>query len=274
MLLAGACTRPGSETAPQRFGSQLSGPGVQVLDRRLVLTLPPGEVAPTTISSYVAELGVKVSVVPGELDTLTEVGQADVALIDDVTLAQLIAAKLVEPIDRSLVANRKLLLPPFDSPSYDKGGAPQRAQGLRRLPVSPSRRSPGRRPAGDLAAVLRPRLHPARPRRRAARPRRRDRRRPHRSGPRLELVVELRHRRRRSTPAPAATGSLVIAGSMAAHAAGRRRSSPRSVTGRGLPRAAPRRAASSSPPRARSPASALLLHPARTHPTRSRPTRG
>ena len=122
MLLAGACTRPGSETAPQRFGARLSGPNVQVLDRRLLLTLPPGEVAPTTISSYVSDLGVKVSVIPGELNTLTDVGRADVTLIDDVTLAQLISAKLVEPIDRNLVANRKLLLPPFDSPSYDKGG--------------------------------------------------------------------------------------------------------------------------------------------------------
>jgi spermidine/putrescine transport system substrate-binding protein len=122
MLLAGACTRPGSETAPQRFGSRLSGPNVQVLDRRLVLALPPGQVAPTTISSYVDELGVKVTVVPGRLDMLTDVGRADVSLADDNTLAQLISATLVEPIDRSLVSNRKLLLPPFDNPSYDHGG--------------------------------------------------------------------------------------------------------------------------------------------------------
>lgn len=121
-LLAGGCTRPGSETAPQRFGSRLSGPNVQVLDRRLVLTLAPGQVAPTTISSFVDELGVKVTVVPGRVDTLSEVGRADVALIDDVTLAQLIQAKLVEPIDRNLVSNAKLLLPPFDNPSYDHGG--------------------------------------------------------------------------------------------------------------------------------------------------------
>lgn len=122
MLLAGACTRPGSETAPQRFGSRPSGPNVQVLDRRLVLALPPGDVAPTTISSYVDELGVKVTVVPGRLDTLTDVGRVDVSLTDDITLAQLVSAKLVEPIDRSLVSNSKLLVPPFDNPSYDHGG--------------------------------------------------------------------------------------------------------------------------------------------------------
>ncbi len=122
MLLAGACTRPGSETAPQRFGSRLSGPNVQVLDRRLVLALPPGDVAPTTISSFTSELGVKVTVVPGRLDTVTDVGRSDVALIDDVTLAGLIQANLVEKIDRSLVSNAKLLLPPFDNPSYDHGG--------------------------------------------------------------------------------------------------------------------------------------------------------
>jgi spermidine/putrescine transport system substrate-binding protein len=121
MLLAGACTRPGSETAPQRFGSRLAG-HVQVLDRRLVLALPPGDVAPTTISSFTSELGVKVTVVPRRLDTVTDVGQTDVALIDDVTLAGLIQANLVEKIDRGLVSNAKLLLPPFDNPSYDRGG--------------------------------------------------------------------------------------------------------------------------------------------------------
>ena len=97
---------------------------------------------------------------PASSTRLTDVGQADVALIDDVTLAQLIAAKLVEPIDRSLVANRKLLLPPFDSPSYDQRRPPQRAQGLRhcrlrRLDVRRRRRR--RRPGCgffDLAATL------------------------------------------------------------------------------------------------------------------------
>jgi spermidine/putrescine transport system substrate-binding protein len=121
MLLAGACTRPGSSSAPQRFGTGLSGPNVQVLDRRIMLTIPPGSVAPSTISSFVDGLGVKVTVVDGDLDSLTDVGQADVTLTDDVTLTTLIAQKLVEPLDRSLVANTSLLLAPFDSPPYDKG---------------------------------------------------------------------------------------------------------------------------------------------------------
>lgn len=121
MLLAGACTRPGSSSAPQRFGTGLSAPNVQVLDRRVMLTIPPGSVAPTTISSFTDTLGVKVTVVQGDLTQLTDVGQADVALTDDVTLATLIAQKLVEPLDRSLVANTKLLVTPFDSPPYDRG---------------------------------------------------------------------------------------------------------------------------------------------------------
>jgi spermidine/putrescine-binding protein len=121
MLLAGACTRPGSSSAPQQFGTGLSGPNVQVLDSRVVLTLPPGTVDPATISSFASEFHVKVSLVTGQLDQLTNVGQADIALTDDITLLTLIAQKFVEPLDRSLVANSKLLLPPFDSPAYDHG---------------------------------------------------------------------------------------------------------------------------------------------------------
>src|SRR5438477_390449 len=105
---------PGGQMLEDIILTALAAGRVRQADRRPVLTLPPDEVAPTTISSYVAELGVRVSVVSGELNTLTDVGQADVALIDDVTLGQLISAKLVETIDRNLVSNRKLLLPPFD----------------------------------------------------------------------------------------------------------------------------------------------------------------
>jgi spermidine/putrescine transport system substrate-binding protein len=121
MLLASACTRPGSSSAPQSFGRRLSGPNVQVLDRRLVLTLPEDAVDPATVSSFAAEFGVKTRVVRGHLTELTDVGEADIALVDDTTLAALIARKLVEPIDRSLVENRRLLLPPFDNPPYDRG---------------------------------------------------------------------------------------------------------------------------------------------------------
>jgi spermidine/putrescine transport system substrate-binding protein len=121
MLLASACTRPGSSSAPQRFGTRLSGPNVQVLDRRLVLALPNGAVDPRTLSSFVANFGVHTRVIDGHLNSLTDVGQADIALVDDTTLASLVSRKLVEPIDRNLVANRKLLLPPFDNPPYDHG---------------------------------------------------------------------------------------------------------------------------------------------------------
>ncbi len=121
MLLASACTRPGSSSAPQRFGTRLSGPNVQVLDRHLVLALPKDAVDPATVSSFAADFGVRTRVVQGRLNDLTDVGEADVALVDDATLASLVSRKLVEPIDRSLVANRKLLLPPFDNPPYDRG---------------------------------------------------------------------------------------------------------------------------------------------------------
>src|SRR5690349_9325461 len=112
LMFASACTRPGSSSAPQRFGTGLSAPNVQVLDRQIMLTVPPGAVDPATISSFKDALGVKVTVVDGALDALTDVGQADVTLTDDVMLTALIAQKLVEPLDRSLVANTKLLLPP------------------------------------------------------------------------------------------------------------------------------------------------------------------
>ena len=121
MLLASACTRPGSSSAPQSFGTRLSGPNVQVLDRHVVLALPNDAVDPATVSSFVTDFGVRARVVQGHLTDLTDVGQADVALVDDETLASLVSQKLVEPIDRSLVGNRKLLLSPFDSPPYDHG---------------------------------------------------------------------------------------------------------------------------------------------------------
>jgi spermidine/putrescine-binding protein len=69
----------------------------------------------------VADFGVQTRVVPSHLTGLTDVGRADIALVDDTTLASLISRKLVEPIDRNLVQNRKLLLAPFDSPPYDRG---------------------------------------------------------------------------------------------------------------------------------------------------------
>jgi spermidine/putrescine transport system substrate-binding protein len=121
MLLASACTRPGSSSSPQRFGRRLSGPNVQVLDRHLVLALPDRTVDPATVSSFVDDFGVKTRVVRGNLTDLTDVGATDVALVDDTTLASLVSRKLVEPIDRNLVANRKLLVAPFDNPPYDHG---------------------------------------------------------------------------------------------------------------------------------------------------------
>jgi spermidine/putrescine-binding protein len=122
VMLAAACTRPGNSSAPQRFGTRAAGANVQVLDPRLVLALPAGAVAPATVSSFSHDLGVGVKVVASPRGELTGVGDTDVALTDDVSLARLIAAKQVESIDRSLVANRKLLAPPFDDPSYDPSG--------------------------------------------------------------------------------------------------------------------------------------------------------
>jgi spermidine/putrescine-binding protein len=121
VLLTSACARPGSSSAPQRFGRRLSGPNVQVLDRHLVLALPDNTVDPATVSSFVQDFGVKTRVVRGHLTDLTDVGAADVALVDDTTLASLVSRKLVESIDRNLVENRKLLLAPFDNPPYDHG---------------------------------------------------------------------------------------------------------------------------------------------------------
>ena len=50
-------------------------------------------------------------------------GSVDVVLVDQETLAGLIDEKRVEPLDRTLITNRKLVEPPFDDPPFDSGSA-------------------------------------------------------------------------------------------------------------------------------------------------------
>src|SRR5207248_9546448 len=52
-----------------------------------------------------------------------EQGKVDVALVDRDTLTYLIGQGLVEPIDRTLVPNLRLVSAPFSNPPYDPGSA-------------------------------------------------------------------------------------------------------------------------------------------------------
>ena len=81
---------------------------------------------------------------------------ADVALVDQETLAGLIDQKRVEPLDRTLIANRKLIEPPFDDPPFDPGERAQRAQGLhgRRLRAGRPGRAPPRPRRGPTSSTL------------------------------------------------------------------------------------------------------------------------
>ena len=103
MLLAGACSRPGSNSASQQFSVAAAGPNVRArsaaraLDSRRRRRALDDLVVPH-------EVGVKVTVVPGRAGTLIDVGMTDVALTDDVSLSRLIPANLVESLDRSLVS--------------------------------------------------------------------------------------------------------------------------------------------------------------------------
>jgi len=119
LVLAG-CTRPGSSAAPQTFASR--GRNAQVPDPELLLGVPPRSVATATVPDFTKRFRVKVTMIapPG---AEFAPGSVDVLLLDQQALTALIDAKRVEPLDRTLLANRKLLEPPFDDPPFDSGGA-------------------------------------------------------------------------------------------------------------------------------------------------------
>ncbi len=119
LVLAG-CTRPGSSAAPQTFASR--GPNAQVPDPELLLGVPPRSMATATVPDFTKRFRVKVTMIAPPGPDFAP-GSVDVLLLDQEALAALVDAKRVEPLDRTLIANRKLLEPPFDDPPFDSGGA-------------------------------------------------------------------------------------------------------------------------------------------------------
>ena len=120
LVLAG-CSRPGSSAAPQTFASR--GPNAQVPDPELLLAVPPKSMAPSSVPDFTKRFKVKVAMVAPQPPAEVAPGAADVILVDSETLTELIAQQQVEALDRTLIANRSLLVPPFDDPAFDSGGA-------------------------------------------------------------------------------------------------------------------------------------------------------
>jgi spermidine/putrescine-binding protein len=120
LVLAG-CTRPGSSAAPQTFANR--GPNAQVPDPDLLLGVPPRSMAATSVPAFIKRFKVDVTMVAPRPVADFAQGAVDVVLVDQDTLAGLIAQERVEALDRTLIANRKLLEPPFDDLPFDSGGA-------------------------------------------------------------------------------------------------------------------------------------------------------
>src|SRR5207248_1046165 len=83
----------------------------QALDPRLRLSLPRDAIDPITVRQFEAETQVAVTIEPQTSESRLlldlaagEQGKLDVALVDAPTLGYLIQQRLVEPIDRTLVA--------------------------------------------------------------------------------------------------------------------------------------------------------------------------
>jgi spermidine/putrescine transport system substrate-binding protein len=79
--------------------------------------------ASSSVPAFTKRFNVKVTMVPPRVGAEFASGGADVVLVDQETLSGLVDQKLVEGLDRTLIANRKLIEPPFDDPPFDPGGA-------------------------------------------------------------------------------------------------------------------------------------------------------
>jgi spermidine/putrescine-binding protein len=120
LALAG-CTRPGSSAEPQTFAAR--GPNAQVPDPDLLLAVPRRSIAASSVPEFAKRFKVKVTMLPPPPGVDVAPGSADVILVDQATLVALIAEKRVESLDRTLIANSKLIDAPFDDPPFDSGGA-------------------------------------------------------------------------------------------------------------------------------------------------------
>jgi spermidine/putrescine-binding protein len=129
-VAAGCSIKPGSDSGSQVVPAEQVPKKAQVLDPALQLSLPARAVAPSTITQFASTNSVQVSVAgqTTQEELLLALsaggpGGIDIALVDGVSLDYLIAEKLVEPIDHSLVPNLRLVSSPFSDPPYDSGSA-------------------------------------------------------------------------------------------------------------------------------------------------------
>ncbi len=112
----------------ETFSSTFVTPRNQTLEQHLVIAASPDEIAGSTIEGFQATTGVEVAVqqMGGGDDLLLRLaagayGQIDLAIVDAKTLAYMVDAAQVEPLDRKLLPNRRQLQPPFDDSPFDPG---------------------------------------------------------------------------------------------------------------------------------------------------------
>jgi spermidine/putrescine-binding protein len=120
-LVLTGCAQLGSSAGPQTFAA--SGKNAQVPDPELLLGVPPHSMADGSVPAFTQRFKVRVTMVPPQPVADLTPGAVDVVLVNQDTLAALIEEERVEPLDRTLIANRKLIEPPFDDPPFDSGGA-------------------------------------------------------------------------------------------------------------------------------------------------------
>jgi spermidine/putrescine-binding protein len=120
-LVLTGCAQLGSSAAPQTFAAR--GPNAQVPDPELLLGVPARSIAASSVPAFTQRFKVKVTMVPPQPVASLAPGAVDVVLVDQDTLVALIDEERVEPLDRTLIANRTLIEPPFDDPPFDSGGA-------------------------------------------------------------------------------------------------------------------------------------------------------
>jgi spermidine/putrescine transport system substrate-binding protein len=129
LTASGCAVHPGSDTGSQTI-TPIIPPGTPSLDRALRLSLPKRAVAASTLRKFADATSVRVVIAPQPpparflLDLAAgQQGKLDIALVEEDTLRYLLANGLVEPIDKSLVPEGKLISAPFSNPPYDPGGA-------------------------------------------------------------------------------------------------------------------------------------------------------
>ena len=129
LLAAGCGIESSGDPGPQTVAPVAAGSELQRLDPSLALSLPPKAVSPESVTRFGSETGIHVTVAQQPRTTAFfdqlaagEQGKLDVALVSRDELSYLLSQGLVEPIDRSLVPNLRLLSAPFSNPPYDPGG--------------------------------------------------------------------------------------------------------------------------------------------------------